>query len=364
VRSIGQKRARLATPNGDEREPPSSLGKESNMPKGFFTQAAYLLLEQAFPVATLQRALQRHDVLRAHEAVGGANSGWMGGFANVLLPLRREVNGYLTVDLIERRYPDGMGDPKEAPDLFGAWATGWMGPFTYPGNLARAVRMCGNREAITDAVDRHAAMVRILSSYTLGAIEKDHPILPADYHATQELERITEVARSVFEIPGALAYFNSGGETIFTKSSFDAVRDYHRSAGLLPLPLWSCVRLFNLSDHPGWTLMDTVGMEQLDTTDMEACFQHRSFDPAEVAKFLRNATDYFRQKGPVIKDGDTMDGPGNVRWQALAFEHSFAQRPRATIRWLPLAGLQAPSALVTRPGSSAALANAKLPGAH
>jgi len=318
------------------------------MPKGFFTQAAYVLFPGAVSVEALDGSLRRYGVSKVQSAEAAVDGGWMGGFASVLVPFRPEVNGYIAVSAIGRRYPDGMGDPKTDVDLFGAWAMGWMGPFTYPGNLGRALRMCHEREATADAVNRHAALVRILSSYSLGAVDEDKPVLPADYEATPELERVTDVARAVLELPEALAYFNPAGETIFRRESFDDQREYHQRAGLLPLPLWSCVRWFNLSDSPGWTLMDTVGMEQLDAMDMEACFETARFDLATVANFLRNATDYVRQKGPVIKDGDTMDGPGKIRWRGMAFDQSFAPRPRPTIRWFPLAGRDAPTALTGR----------------
>jgi hypothetical protein len=271
----------------------------------------------------------------------------MGGFVNALVPMRPEVHGYISVALIDRRYPDGMGDLENDVDLLGAWTMRWMGPFTFPGNLARAAQRF-RADDVCRAVDEHGALARVLSSYVLGPGGLNRTVLPADYDALVELERVTEVARSLLELSGALAYFNPGGETLFTRTSFDENHNYHRRAGLSPLPLWSGVRLFNLAEHPGWTLMDTVGMEQLDVTDMEACFLTGAFKPAEVDNFLRNATDYVRQKGLIIKDGDTMDGPGNIRWQGLAFDESVAPRNRPVIRWLPLVGPRPPAALVTR----------------
>jgi hypothetical protein len=79
-----------------------------------------------------------------------------------------------------------------------------------------------------------------------------------------------------------------------------------------------------------------VGMSQLDVVDHEAAFKRGRYDPSEVANFLRNASDYVLEKGPIIKDGDTIDGPGGIRWQGATFDKPVCDPPREVIRWLPL----------------------------
>jgi hypothetical protein len=81
--------------------------------------------------------------------------------------------------------------------------------------------------------------------------------------------------------------------------------------------------------------MDTVGMSQLDVDDHEVCFPADRFPPEQLANFLRNSTDYVRKRGPVIKHGDTMDGPGRIRWRAFHAGEALTAPPRRTLRWLP-----------------------------
>lgn len=84
---------------------------------------------------------------------------------------------------------------------------------------------------------------------------------------------------------------------------------------------------------------DTIGLEQLDIRDHEAAFAPGTYDPDDVASFLRNATHYVRENGPVLCDGDTMDGPGERRWQIHSFDNSLAMAPREVMRWLPMDGV-------------------------
>jgi len=83
-------------------------------------------------------------------------------------------------------------------------------------------------------------------------------------------------------------------------------------------------------------------MEQLDVLDHEAWFETKRYDPQAVDGFLRNAANYVREHGSVIHDGDTIDGPGDVQWQAELVEESLAPRLRSVVRWLPMDGTQPP----------------------
>jgi hypothetical protein len=76
-------------------------------------------------------------------------------------------------------------------------------------------------------------------------------------------------------------------------------------------------------------------MNQLDAPDHEACFRSDAYEPAEVGNFLRNASSYVVERGPVIRSGDTMDGPGDVRWQGFIVEQGRMTPPRRVIRWFP-----------------------------
>jgi Domain of unknown function (DUF4261) len=83
-------------------------------------------------------------------------------------------------------------------------------------------------------------------------------------------------------------------------------------------------------------------MSQLDAPDHEAIFQVSAYDAAKVDNFLRNASAYVLERGPVIRDGATMDGPGDVRWQGFNIKEGRIAPPRQVIRWFPQDGRKAP----------------------
>lgn len=97
---------------------------------------------------------------------------------------------------------------------------------------------------------------------------------------------------------------------------------------------------------PGWRLMDTVGMAQLNAADHEAIFRSGAYTADEVGAFLQNAAAYILENGQIISSGDTMDGPGDVLWQAMRLEKGRLVPLRAVIRWLPLDGHPIPPAVI------------------
>lgn len=318
---------------------PRIVENAATMAKGFFTQSAVILFEGRVDVDAVARSLVDFDVTQRLDA---SDDDWMRG-PTITIAMRPEVNGHVVVDLQDRTWPDQMGDPKTDSALFGAWATGWFGPFVFPQNLERAVAMSFTWSEAAAVTGRHTSFVRIKSSYVLGA-SGEATVLPADYVPLEELEFVTSVARAVARMPGALAYFNPNGEVLRTPQGLDENIQWHRSHGLPPLPAWANIRLFKHS--PTWLMMDTIGMDQLDVDDHEACFAKGSYSPQEVDHFLRNATNYVLQNGPLIKDGDTMDGPGGIRWQAMSIEESLAPRPRRVLRWLPMDRSRVPQTLL------------------
>lgn len=305
------------------------------MAKGFSTQSAMVLLEHSVGLDALEACLRPLGQVQRNER---SEPGWMSK-PSVLVPMRPQVNGHVLVDLVDEPWPDGMGDPKEQVDLFGAWSMGFFGPWVFPGNLERAQAMSFTWREARTVSSRHRAFVRIRSSYILGA-GKDAPLLSADYDPLPELEFVTEVARTVLGLPGALAYFNPNGEVLRSAAGVEADVAWHAQRHLLPLPLWTNVRLFKLT--PEWSVMDTIGMEQLDTTDHEACFRTSEYDPGAVDGFLRGISLYLLQNGPVIEPGNTADGPGGVRWEAHPVETSLAPQPRPVLRWVPQDGSRSP----------------------
>jgi hypothetical protein len=137
---------------------------------------------------------------------------------------------------------------------------------------------------------------------------------------------------------------------------------HHAQHALPPLDLLSNVRLFNL--NPEWLVMDTVGNEQLETPDHEAVFPKDRFNPREVSGFLRNASLYILKNGEVVKNNDTMNGPGGANWRATRFEDALSAPPRRVYCWIPCDAKGAPPAVTGRkiaPNQAPAAASASGP---
>ena len=298
------------------------------MPKGFNTQGLVILLQSAQGPNTLRRHISKFNIVKEAAPAGEV---WMSG-PSLIVAYRPEVNGYISVDVVDRRWPDHMGDPKTEGMLFGCWSMGHFGPFSYPRGLQRAVQQSWRWKEAGATVQKHAAFVRLRTSYIFGA-KKDAKVLPQDYDAEHELQFLTSLTGSLLECPAALCYFNPNGEVVLPKSVFRESADHHARHQLPPLDLWSNIRLFQLGD--GWLLMDCVGNDQLDLIDIEVGFPESLCTPREIDRFIRDTSLYILRNGDVIKDGDTINGPGNVRWQGKRFENGMSDPPRTTLRFLP-----------------------------
>lgn len=300
------------------------------MPKGIFTASAVVLAESAPTLDAIEAALPEVEVKARHGTP--SDNVWMGG-PSLLVAMRPEVNGFVTIDVVDRPWPDTMGDPTTDIDLFGAWSLGAFGPFVFPGNLTRARAFALRFAEAKRAVEKHGALVRVRASYVLGAPD-DAPALPSDYDPLEELRFVTDLARSLLDVPGALAYFDPNGEVLLDAASLARSLEHHRESELPPFDVWSTIRFFPLEEgpEPKWVAMDTIGMEQLDILDQEACFRPDDVDPDDVAELLRNISLYLLERGNVIRDGDTLEGPGGV-WRASEAEESLAPAPRPTLRW-------------------------------
>jgi hypothetical protein len=298
------------------------------MPKGMFTQGVCVLLERVPSLDELEAALVGFDIRKRVE-----RGDWTMGGPSLVIVYRLESNGLVSVDIVDRPWPDHMGDTKKQAKIFGAWSMGYFGPFTYPGGLQRASQQCRAWEPGKTIADRHKAFIRIRTSYAFGAGDDD-PIIPSDYEALPELEFVTKLATSVLNVPGALCYFNPNGEVLRDKAGLCETSDFGMEHRLPPLDAWSNIRMFNI--NADWSLVDTVGNGQLDIPDAEACFHSQSYDFNQVDNFLRNVSLYLLKNGEIIKDGNTMDGPGGVRWQVHQFDNGLCDPPRRVLRWLPM----------------------------
>lgn len=310
------------------------------MPKGIMTQTVCVLTERPVTPAELAEAVAAFSVHGRH----GANEEWAFGGPTVALDFRPEVNGCVLVDTVAQPWPDDMGDPKKTPMLFGAWSMGQFGPFTFPGGLARAGQQSWVWEEGRTVAQRHRGFVRVRSTYVMGAGE-NAPLMPADYDALAELRFVTDVARALLRLPGALCYFNPNGEVLRDAAGVEESLAHAQRSGLPPLDLWANVRLFNVD--AGWAVMDTVGNGQLgDLRDVEGAFDgDGGYDYGAIDAYLRDVTLYLLRAGEVINDGDTLDGPGGVRWRTRRFDSSLLTPPRRVYRLLPEDGRERPAAL-------------------
>jgi hypothetical protein len=307
------------------------------MPKGFFTQGVAVLLRSPVDLDEVAKCLSAWEIVKRVEA---SESPEMSG-ASLLVSYRPEVNGYITVDLHPAKWPDHMGDPKDEPMLFGAWSMGHFGPLAYPHGLQRATGQSWRWEGAAEAVAQHTAVLRLRASYVYGA-GGDAPVMPADCDAQDELMFLMRMVVALGALKEAICYFNPNGEVVLSFPELAESLDYHAKHDLPPLDIWANVRLFNLSES--WALMDCVGSGQLDQCDHEVAFPRSLTNPGAVDPFIRNISLYLLQKGDVIKDGDTIDGPGAIKWQAKRFKSGLNDPPREVMRWLPcgVKGVPAP----------------------
>jgi hypothetical protein len=300
-----------------------------SMPKGMFTQGVCVLFERTPQLDEIDSTLGDFDVRGERDA----NDEWAISGPSLIVAYRPESKGFVSIDTVSQVWPDHMGDPKKEPMIFAAWTMGNFGPFAYPGGLQRAAQQCWVWEPGKTVAQRHQAFVRIRSTYAFGAKDTDS-IIPSDYESLPELEFVTKLASSVLALPGALCYFNPNGEVLRDQDGLRESLNFGWSHKLPPLDAWSNIRLFQVNRE--WSLMDTVGNGQLDIPDVEACFHTKSFECNAVDNFLRNISLYVLNNGDVIKDGDTMDGPGGIRWQSRHFENAMCDPPRQVLRWLPM----------------------------
>jgi len=304
--------------------------------KGFFTQTACVLLEHVCTLGQIETALQSFEVVKRNEGT----KDWHFSGPEVAIAFRSEKNGYILVDVVDHPWPDDMGSPQNAPDLFAAWSMGYFGPFAYPGGLTRAGQQCWHWEEGRTISQRHRGFIRVRSSYSLGA-KSDDLVMPEDYDSVAELMRVTEIASILAQMKESLCYFNPNGESLQSAAMVQEALDWFAEGGPPPLNIWSNVRLFNFEHTGGWSMMDTVGLGQVDVPDQEACFVTQRYDLGEVSQFLLNASLYLMTNGFVIKDGDTMNGPGNKNWQGRIWQgrimkNGLLDPPRETLRWFPL----------------------------
>lgn len=218
----------------------------------------------------------------------------------------------ILVDAVPLPWPDEMTDPA----VRAAWGAGWLGPWSYPGGLERAMAHNGLWEASRATVSGHQAVVRVM-------LESPDPPSMA------QLEEVTRLATTLHELKSVLGCFNPNGETLLNRSQLLELAQFARSKSRPPLDLWCNVRLFGAGE--GWAMVDSVGMAQFGHLDHEVCFPE-SIDRLAAANLVHNLQTYQLQSNPNLNSGDTVDGPGGA-WVALRATEGFRSPARPTLRW-------------------------------
>ncbi|MEQ8456491.1 MAG: DUF4261 domain-containing protein [Sandaracinaceae bacterium] len=304
------------------------------MPRGFFTQSTTVLFSQAPSIDAIEEALAP---LGASITRRETEPGWLSGGTELLVPFGESPAGTLHVDVVDQAWPDGMGHPEEAADLFGAWTMGAFGPLAFPNNLARAAQQAVAFPGAKEAVAGHGAFVRLRTSYLVGA-GPDAPIMPEGWSPLAEIDAMLQIVRPVLGLEGALAYFDPNAEVLLP---VPLVREVTAEGEAPPLELFTHVRLFNID--PRWALMDTVGLERCFLPDVEVLVP-AGVDPNQVADFLRSITAYLLENGPVIEEGHSTEGPFGVL-HVHAREEPLTEPPRQVLR-LVLEGAELPDGVL------------------
>lgn len=297
------------------------------MPKGIFTQSSVVLFKEEIDLSSLKDLLSEFTIFKEI----AESEDWAMSGPSLVLEFDKELNGKVVVDIVNRPWPDGMGDPKEEFNVFGAWTMGHFGPHAFPNGLYRSIEQTRNWNP--ENVSDHKSFVRVKLSYVLGDNMGDKPIMPDGSDVLEELLFVTDVSLALLEHDKAICYFNPNGETLFKKNDIKESLEYAGGNEVPPIDIWSNIRLYSLTDD--WIIMDTVGAEQFDITDLEVCFPKDNFNPNEVANFMRSFSIYVFENYVKINDNDTTDGPGNINWVAKNYEEGLTRPPRNVVRLLP-----------------------------
>jgi hypothetical protein len=309
--------------------------------RGTFQQGVCVLLEAAPTVAAVTKLLTGDfEVLRVSEPSASSQSSWEFGGPWALLDYRSELNGLVQVDVVDRAWPDGMGERDST--LFGAWALGHFGPCTYPGALERAVANAWTWPAARTLAPRHAAFLRVRLSYLFGAAPQAL-IKPEGADPLDELRFATQVQLALMALPGALAAFNPNGELLLSAELLRQRLERDRRGEATAVDAWANVRRYRPAE--GWLLFDTVGLGQLDLTDHQAILPFGHPSAQEVPGLLHSMADYDVERGGVLGPGDTSTDLAGQDWVAHGEGEARVDPPRPVLRWRP-EGVEVPEALL------------------
>lgn len=305
--------------------------------RGMYAQGVCVLLDRPVAVGSLGPHLAGFDVLKELPAADGPY-GWALAGPSLLMPYRPDVNGFVQVDVVAQPWPDGMGAPgDDTAPLLAAWSMGHFGPCTFPGALRSAMQ----HDRSSEAASRHRAFLRIRLSYAFGA--KAGPVQPDDADMLDELRFVSQIQAALLRAPNALCAFNPNGHLLLTRERLEAILERDLDGGGLSVDAWANVRTFR-PDGLGWTLFDTVGMEQVGVVDHEAAVPSDHPSAAHARGLLYTMAAYDADLGGVLGPSDTATDLGGCNWRAHGDGDALVAPPRPVLRWAP-EGLAVPPAL-------------------
>jgi hypothetical protein len=311
-----------------------------------FAACAAVLFEASPKLEDVERALETWNVAgRPNEGEG--EHGWAICGPGFMVDLRS--GAFAVVDLVRRPWPDDVRDAESVPAIGSAWSVGAFGRGSTPGALARAADQPWSWTEGSAAAARHEAFVRLRIGH---AAEEGAPETGAE-DPSYELMSLTELARPLLRMPGALAFFVPAGEALRSREQMDAALQRKIGAGPPPFELWTNLRAVMLAEEGGlrWLGLDTIGMMQLGIPDQEAIFADGKEAPGAVEALLHNVCRHLLSGKPVASGSTAEDGRGR-RWRASGATGLVAPR-RPVVRWLPEESDRPPDALLAKLSATA-----------
>jgi hypothetical protein len=295
-----------------------------------FAQCAAVLFDSPPRLEEVERALEGWRVA-GRPTEGPGDHGWALCGPGVVIELRS--GALAVVDVVERPWPDDARAAETVPSLGSAWSVGAFGPRASPGALARALDQPWSWSGGAAAAAQHRGFVRLRTGGAAAGADDEDGIAAGD--PAYDLLTLTELARALLRLPGALAFFVPGGEALRSAQQVEAALERKAGAAAPPFDLWINVRAVALASdaEARWLALDTVGMNQLALADQEAVFAEGKEEPRAVEALLLNACRHLALARPLPAGAVADDGAGR-RWKASAVKGLLAPT-RAVLRWLP-----------------------------
>ena len=243
-----------------------TIDRESNsitkMTPSIFSQGLCVLFREAISLDELEGILPTAD----HFERIDDSTCWPVAGPMMVFDSGPHADGKVAVDMVDRPWPDGMGDPESDADVFHAWSTGHFGPITFPGSLRRAIACCQHDNEVKHLAAAHRAFIRIRATYVaFGATAG--VVVPANYDAAAELLHLAKLCDAVMKHEKAVGFFNPNGEILCDRSYVRHLLELADTRRSSIWPLVANTRHFRLNDE--LAVVDTVGNEQLGAVDVE-----------------------------------------------------------------------------------------------